>query len=1159
MLNKLSLLAIVTLFLASMKSPVQAQLLPEQEGSAILKRFEYFKNQRTPVGSALPDDIRSKAIDHVRIMEQSKLAESVLEVQPEWNLIGPLSTGGRVKSIIVHPTNPNTVFIGAAAGGVWRTDNGGGSWTPLMDDANAISLGSLSFDPTDPDIIYAGTGEQVTGGNSYLGSGLLRSTDAGATWKVVGLTSVGSFSRIYAHPKNTEYLMAACMNTNAGVYKSLDRGETWTKMYSGPVYDMTINPSNENEWFIAVPTEGILYTQDGGQSWSKRMNGIGGSVGRTSVQQSPTDPNRLYALVELDGLAAIFYTTDRGASWTNGYRDPQGCFFSGSCSSASSQGFYDNYVAVSPYDPLVAFAAGIDIWRTTNGGVSWENTTWGYSDGNGSNLPHVDQHSLAFHTSDPQTVYAGNDGGMMKSTNLGATWELINNQLAISQFYSFDVDPTDRDRAFGGTQDNGTLGRLRGIEWDAIAGGDGMVTVVNYNNPDIIYGNYPNGQIWRLDLSTGYGQIVTNGIDNSEAALWAAPLTMATNDSYQLLHGRTRVWRTLEEGDYWYETSPYFKNSISSIEMSAADPEEIWAASSNGEIMVSEDDGNEWRSLERTELSNRFVSDIECSRTNRKTAWISYGSYGGPNVWKTTDLGVTWTSLWNGMPNIPVNAIKAHPDDESILFIATDVGVFATFNGGTSWIPYGKGLPRSPATDLKISSEFGLLKVVTHGRSAWETTLLSVSPDDPEITSPIGGDIYTGTLQATLSWSGFTQPVTVEYSVDDGLSWKIIATGVIGNALSWAVPNWPTPVGRIRVTSETDNSQQEVSNNFTINALTRGSTMQQTSVPWVPYGIAWDGRDGLWTTSFYERAIYKLNAKTLKVEKRVPLPADAGDSLFTDMTIDKSTGLIYMHRLYNSTGNGANVFVIDTNGTIIKVFASAAKKYATGLEFVDDQLIAVERDGARRVYVMDKNGTLLSDYANPYQVNYGPRCLAYNDNGLLYQTSTNFPSSGGPLSEAFVISIPTSSLSTEADRISLTTGNGVINARAIEYDRSDGNLWIGDFGGNIYKITGFNFVPPAITSVEESPIFHGELSIRPNPASTSVLVTLGATTVERRVEISIIDLFGNVTLPSVVQSQGAGNELAVRIAVNSLATGTYTVIASLSGTVISSSRLAITH
>jgi hypothetical protein len=266
-----------------------------------------------------------------------------------------------------------------------------------------------------------------------------------------------------------------------------------------------------------------------------------------------------------------------------------------------------------------------------------------------------------------------------------------------------------------------------------------------------------------------------------------------------------------------------------------------------------------------------------------------------------------------------------------------------------------------------------------------------------------------------------------------------------------------------------------------------------------------------------------------------------------------------MHRLYNSTGNGANVFVIDTNGTIIKVFASAAKKYATGLEFVDDQLIAVERDGARRVYVMDKNGTLLSDYANPYQVNYGPRCLAYNDNGLLYQTSTNFPSSGGPLSEAFVISIPTSSLSTEADRISLTTGNGVINARAIEYDRSDGNLWIGDFGGNIYKITGFNFVPPAITSVEESPIFHGELSIRPNPASTSVLVTLGATTVERRVEISIIDLFGNVTLPSVVQSQGAGNELAVRIAVNSLATGTYTVIASLSGTVISSSRLAITH
>lgn len=1152
-------MSVTSVFLALPYSPLHAQLRPEHEGNSIRKRFEYFKDQRTPIGVALPDDVRSRAIDHVRSMEESKLSESVLEAQPEWKLIGPLSTGGRVKSIIVHPTNPNTVYIGAAAGGVWRSDDAGGSWTPLMDDANAIAFGSLCFDPSNPDVIYAGTGEQVVGANVYLGSGLLRSTDAGVTWKVVGLTNVGSFSRIYAHPKNPDYLMAACMNTNAGVYKSLNKGATWTKMYSGNVYDMTINPSNENEWFIAVPTEGILYTQDGGQSWSRRMNGIDGSVGRTSVQQSPINSNRLYALLELDGLAAIFYSTNRGTSWINGYRDPQGCFFSGSCSPSSSQGFYDNYVAVSPHDSLVAFAAGIDIWRTTNGGVSWENTTWGYNDGNGSNVPHVDQHSLAFHTSDRQTIYAGNDGGMLRSTNLGATWSLINNNLAISQFYSFDVDPTDKDRAFGGTQDNGTLASLRGMEWDTIQGGDGMVTIVNYNNPNMIFGNFPNGTIWRLNLASRYGKVAMEGIDNSEAALWVAPLSIAPNDSYQLLHGRTRVWRTFDEGEFWYDTSPYFTSSISALEMSAADPEVIWAAGSSGEIKVSEDDGIKWRSLPRTELSNRFISDIECSRTNRNTTWISFGSYGMPNVWKTTDMGNSWTPLWNGMPDVPVNAIKTHPDDESILFIATDVGVFATFNGGMSWVPYGKGLPRSPVTDLKIHKEFGLIKVVTHGRSAWETTLLSVSPDDPEITSPTGGDTYTGTLRATLSWSGFSQPVTVEYSVDDGLSWIIIASGVVGNAMSWAVPNWPTPVGRIRVTSETDNSQQEVSRNFTIVTLAKGGIVQQTAVPWVPYGIAWDGRNGLWTTSFYEPAIYKLNAKTLRAEKKVALPSGVGDSLFTDLTFDKSTGLIYMHRLYNSNGIGGDVIVVDTNGVLVKVFASGAKRYPTGLELVGDQLIAVERDGSRRVYVMDKNGTLIADYENPYQFNYGPRCLAYNDNGSLYQTSTFFPSSGGSLTEAYVLSIPTSSLSTETDRMPLTTPNGLINARAIEYDRSDGNLWIGDFGGSIYKITGFNFVPPAITSVEDDPVFRGELSISPNPASSSVLVTLGATTTERRVEISIIDLFGTVVQTPVVQSQGAGNELVIRIPVKSLATGTYTVIATLGGTVISTSRLAIAH
>ena len=451
---------------------IERGLTPEAENGAIRQRFQHFKERREVSGTALPDDIRSKAIEQARRMERSKLSEQLLADQPQWQQFGPRSTGGRIKSIIIHPTKPNTLYIGAAAGGVWRSTDAGATWTPLMDDANGIAIGSLCFDPVDPNIIYAGTGEQVIGSNFYLGAGLMRSTDAGETWSILGLSTVGSFSRIYAHPKNRDLLMASCMNTNAGVYRSTDRGVTWTKVFEGTVYDMTINPDDEDEFFIAVPEDGIIYTSNSGQTWERRTSGLIGAFGRTSVQQSPMDPNVLYALVELNSLATIAKSTNKGLTWSVQYNDTRGCFFAGSCEPSGSQGFYDNYVTVSPTSADVCFVGGIDIWRTTNGGTSWSNQTGGYSDGNGANLVHVDQHCLAVDPANPTTIYAGNDGGMVKSTNNGASWQLINDGLSVTQFYSFDVDPTRRERAFGGTQDNGTLGTFGDVEWDTVSGGD---------------------------------------------------------------------------------------------------------------------------------------------------------------------------------------------------------------------------------------------------------------------------------------------------------------------------------------------------------------------------------------------------------------------------------------------------------------------------------------------------------------------------------------------------------------------------------------------------------------------------------------------------------------------------------------------------------------
>lgn len=1143
-------LVILLTLCCALAQTVPAQLRPDDESGTIHKKFEAFKSRRVPAGAVLPEDIRVHAITTARRMEISKSIDNVLADQPEWKPIGPYSTAGRVKDIIVHPTDANTVYIGAAAGGVWKTTNAGATWEPLTDDANATAMGSLWFHPNNPDIIYAGTGESVTNANTFLGAGVLRSTDAGQTWTSIGLTHVGSVSRIYSHPRNPKLLMAGCMNTNAGVYKSTDEGETWTKILNESVYDMTINPLDENEWFVGVRDKGILYTSDGGTTWQPRMTGLYGSIGRTSIKQSASDPNVLYVLMEINKLAVIAKSTDKGLTWTAQYNDGVGCFFAGSCNPEASQGFYDNYISISPTNPDVCFAGGIDIYGTTNGGTTWINLTNGYADGNGQNPVHVDQHCLAFGPPGSKLIYAGNDGGMVKSTDNGNSWFVINNGLSITQFYDFDNDPTRTERSFGGTQDNGTLGTFGSMEWDSLWGGDGMVTAINHDDPDILYGNNPNGAPFRIDFKTKKGRLIVSGIDQSESALWTAPLVVNPLDGFDLMHGRTRVYRSFDGGDLWYPSSPYFRNEISALAFSPVEYGQQWAGTSAGDLWLSTNDGESWQPIKQMNLTNRFISSIQCSRKDGATAWITYGQYGAPNVWKTTNLGETWTSAWGNMPDIPVNGLAVHPEDENILFIATDIGVFATFDGGIHWMPYGKGLPRTVVTGIKLNYEFGYLRCVTHGRSAWETPLLSVAPSEPAITAPAGAEVFTGTLHTTISWVGFASPVNLEYSLDDGKTWKPLADGVSGTAYRWQIPNWPTIVARIRVTSQSNPNQQRISRSFTIVPISKGGIVQQTMVPWTPYGLAWDGKNGLWSTSFYTPYLYKLDRNTLSVLKEVRLPKSVGDSLFTDLTVDRENGIIYLHMLSNTSGYGAQVIAVDTNGTLVKWFMSAALRYPTGLEYIDGKLIALERDGDQNVYIMDTDGQTIDHVSNPCRSRYGPRGLAHDNNGNLLQVCTDFSAENEQLTNCSAVLASSQSITVESDRLLLTTNSYLINGRGIEYDERDGNMWVSDFGGSIYKVAGFNFVEPSITSVSNAEYQASRLTIRPNPASDVAVISLSAISDKRNVTVTVRDIHGRILHTVFHATQPIGLDCVFSWNTLLLANGMYTLTAEADGRIV---------
>jgi len=1143
MQNLIRPLALLVAVLAGMFA-VTAQEHRE-DGSHIRARYEDFLKRREPKVRTLANDVRSKAITELS-KTQSKLRETNQAEQPQWTQKGPLQIGGRIKNIVVDPTNNSNIYIAAAAGGVWKSTDAGESWNPMMDFTNAIAMGALCMDPEDPKVLYAGTGEQVRGGSIYLGAGLMKSTDAGQTWSVAGLTSVGSFSRVFMHPKQPTLMMASAMNADAGVWKSTDKGLTWTRVLKGQAYDMSMDPTDPQRWVVALPEDGLLVTTDGGTTWKPQMSGLNGTIGRSSVMIAPSNPMYIYALVELDGLATIVRSTDGGKNYAVLYRDAQGCFFAGDCSPSSSQAFYDNLLTVNPTNANHVIAGGIDLWMTNNGGASWANVTNGYADGDGGNAPHVDQHCVTFDPVDENIVYAGNDGGMLKSTDKGATWKHINNNLAVTQFYAFDVDRTTRERMFGGTQDNGTLGIYEGtVDWERVWGGDGMVTLVDPSDGNIVYCTNPNGSIVRLDFGRQSARGIMTGINTNESAEWVAPLTIDPFNASALWTGRQRVYFTDSKGDVWSPSSPQFASNVSAITCSPADEEVIWAGGAMGDIWVTTDYGMKWTEVSGNQLSMLYVSDIACDNEKKNVAWVTYSTYGTPQVWRTTDMGKTWEPRWSGMPDLPVNSIELHPDDNNIVFIGTDVGVFVSFDAGGSWMPYGKGLPRSPVLDLRIDPTFGYVRAATHGRSIWETSLLSVRPSEPLVTSPVGGEHLIGLQQTVLSWTGVPSPVTVEYSIDNGTTFRTIARDITSSVLQWQVPNAPSSTAIIRVSSQSSSSVVVSSRTFSIGRLAKGIIQSQRGMGWIPYGLSYDGKGGLWTTNFRAGTLHKIDPTTLVPIKTVVMK-NAGDSLFTDLCYDKVKNEIYVHRLNSGDGASTQVVVVDTNGNLLRTFPSAARRYGIGIELVNGTLYGCERDGERFFVGMNpQDGQETYSAYNPFQQTYGPRGLTTDGRGNFLQVCTGFAPGGGALQNASIseIPMPVGKMMQITDALPLESTRGLINARGVELDTRDETIWISDINGTIWKFTGLRFVEPPITSVHddvESPT-GSQITIIPHPVRSSALISVAASGIARDVMTTIYDITGSAVLTLPREHQSADELLLLRIPDGKLTPGSYVI------------------
>ncbi len=1089
----LSFLLLATLLPAALSAQESATIEREGESNAPLNRELYYYGIRSYPFGKIPQFARQKALEQARTMTLRNEKRSRSLSDDQWHPIGPNAIGGRVNSIALHPTDPQTLWIGAADGGVWKSTDAGSSWTPIMDFENAMAMGAVAVDPNDPDVLYAGTGEQTANVDAYLGAGIFKTTDGGANWRVAGLTQVGGFSRIVVRADNGNIVYAGGAKNDGGFYRSDDGGQTWQKATGmAAVADFTVNPQNPDEVWAAGFTSGIFHSTDGGRSFTPSSNGFDDtwSDARSAVQVAPSDPSRLYALVdETLGASAerttVYRSNDGGASWTSVYTG------SGGQNVLNGQGWYNNVIAVKPDDPDVVVCGGVWMIRSSDGGDNWSQV--------GANV-HPDHHAFAFDPANPERFFDGNDGGMYRSTNGGMTFGEINSGLAITQFYDVGVDQEAADVSYGGTQDNGTLSSS-GVQ---IAGGDGGMIVVSPFDHNLVIGEFQQGELWKLDRSSGIvNRDISTGIDLSDNVAWVAPLAIDQENQF-VYYGRQYVWGNYDFGQgSWVKLSPKFTSTILAIAVSPADHgQTIWAGASDGELMMSTDGGDTW--VDRTgapDLPNRAVTDFAPSSTDPATCYVTFGGFLSGHVFRTTDAGATWTDLSETLPDIPTTAIALHPDDENIIYVGTDIGVFITLDGGATWSEYSNGLPRVGVADLEVHESSKTLRLASHGRSMWEIDLVSPSIA-PSITAPTGGEVWTGSSAHVIGWNGFSGPVRVEYSVDDGSTWTTLGENVAGNAFRWIVPNTQSEHARVRVSAQ-GGEESVVSRSFTIAQVRIGSFVAHASKSVVPYGITYDG-DNVWVDDFYSNRLLKLDPKTLETVATVHMSLQGGDSLFTGMTYMPDHGTLFIHKLNSTTGTtGGVLYEVTRDGEQVGKWPSPCT-YPIGVTWMGGDnselpfLLVGDRDAHQELYLLDASnpGIPLVTYQRKRQVELGPRGIASAHDGTnFFQIETDF--TGGTLQSAHARLLSADDEQNESCSFELSSPgeSSDINARGVEYDPADKNIWVTDFTGDIWKMVtceGINSIPTSAVPAESTALDLALQQNVPNPFTnaTSIEFTL---------------------------------------------------------------------
>jgi len=690
-----------------------------------------------------------------------------------WRLVGPFR-GGRVLAVSGVVGDAHTYYFGGVGGGVWKTTDGGLSWRPMTDKVKDMSpsIGAIAVAPSDPNVIYAGTGEACIRGDIINGNGVYKSIDAGKTWTFSGLRDTRAIGRIAVHPKNPDIAFVAALghpfgaNAERGIFRTLDGGKTWNKVLfkdenSGGI-DLALDPANPNVIFAALwqarrspwsiesggPGSGLYRSTDGGSTW-KKLSGHGlpdGTIGRIGVAVA-YGANRVWALVEAD-KGGLFRSDDGGDTWTLTNSDRQ----------YRQRAFYYTHVFADPHSADGVYILNTGMYRSNDGGRSFRPIR----------VPHGDNHGLWVDPNDPQRMIESNDGGANVSTNGGASWTGQANQPT-AEFYHVTTDNRFPYYIYGAQQDNTTVaiasaapGGIDRTAWHDVGGGESGYIAPDPRDPEIVYAGSYGGDITRYDHRTGQEKNITPwpvnpigaaAVDQKYRFQWTEPIVFSPHDPHALYFAAQVLFKSTDGGMDWQVISPDLTRNdkvregpsggpitkdntgvevyctIFSVVESPLQKDLIWAGSDDGLVHVTTDGGKNWADVTPKNMPEwGTVSMIEASTYAAGTAYVSVQRHKmddfAPYIFKTTDFGKTWTGINSGLPaDAFVHAVREDHKRKGLLYAGTERGVFFSWDDGTTWQSLQVNLPVSPVYDLHVHDND--LIVATHGRAFWALDDLS--------------------------------------------------------------------------------------------------------------------------------------------------------------------------------------------------------------------------------------------------------------------------------------------------------------------------------------------------------------------------------------------------------------------------------------------------